>query len=170
MTEARIMPERRFYGEVMYWLIRSVVTDYSGNIRRLARGERYLGAFIVPPFQRPPVWTEEQKVRLIESLFMGLPVGAIVYNQVEYDSPCDRWLLDGQQRVTAITEFMRGEFRVNGWRYPDLPNMEQRHLERIGIGVIETRIRGEAECRDIYDRLAYGGTPHTAAPDGDRRG
>jgi hypothetical protein len=28
------------------------------------------------------------------------------------------------------------------------------------VAVIETRIEDEEQCRDIYDRLAYGGTAH----------
>ena len=156
----RIMPPRWFYGETMHWLIGGVVKDHSGAVRELAPGERYLGAFIVPAFQRPPVWTETQKVRLIESIYMGLPIGAIIYNQTAFQSPYDRWLLDGQQRVTAIVEYMRGDFPVRDWRYSDLPAIERRHFERMGVAVIETRMSTEAECRDIYERLDYGGTPH----------
>jgi hypothetical protein len=62
--------------------------------------------------------------------------------------------------VTAIVEFVTGVLPVNGWRYPDLPLIERRHFERMGMGVIETRIEAEDQCRDIYDRLAYGGTAH----------
>lgn len=156
----RIMPERWFYGETMHWFIGGVIQDYSNFTRPLSHGEIHLGAFILPDFQRGAIWTEQQKIKLIESLYMGLPIGAIVYNQTTHLNPCDRWLLDGQQRVTAIAEFMRGSLPVYGWRYPDLPIVERRHFERIGVAVIETRIDSEANCRDIYDRLAYGGTAH----------
>lgn len=47
-------------------------------IRPLRDGERRLAGFILPPFQRPPVWTEEQKVRLIESIWDGIPTGSYV--------------------------------------------------------------------------------------------
>jgi len=76
-TAPRIMPERWFYGETMHWMIGAVVTDHASSPRALAPGERRIGAFILPPFQRPPVWTEAQKVRLIESLYSGLPIGAL---------------------------------------------------------------------------------------------
>lgn len=52
----------------------------------LGEGERQLGRFVLPNFQRPPVWTREQQVRFIESCWMGLPIGVYVYNEVEYDS------------------------------------------------------------------------------------
>lgn len=159
-TVARIMPERWFYGDVMHWLISGVARNHSEYTRPLIPGERCLGAFIVPPFQRPMVWTGAQKVRLVESIYMGLPIGSLVYNQTPLAGPCDRWLLDGQQRVTAIIEYLEGGFEVSGWRYPDLPERERRHFDRMGVAVIETRISDEASCRDIYNRLAYGGTAH----------
>lgn len=161
----RIMPKRWFYGETMHWMIGGVTSDYSGFTRALNRGERMLGAFILPTFQRPLVWTVAQKIKLIESLYMGLPIGAVVYNQTPGPGPCDRWLLDGQQRVSAIVEFVTGVLPVNGWRYPDLPLIEQRHFQRLGVAVIETRIEDPDQCRDIYDRLAYGGTAHERSTD-----
>ena len=162
MNADRIMPKRWFYGETMHWMMSGVLKDHSEHTRALSPGERFLGAFIVPCFQRQPVWTEYQKVRLIESVYMGLPIGAIVYNQTPCAGPTDRWLLDGQQRVTALVDYVRGAVLVNGWRYPDLPLTERRHFERMGIAVIETRLTDEADCRDIYNRLAYGGTAHDA--------
>ena len=164
-TTGRLMPERWFYGETMHWLVSGVAQDHSGFVRPVGGGERYLGAFIVPPFQRPLVWSEGQQIRLIESIYMGLPIGALVYNQTSMGEPrCDRWLLDGQQRVTAIVDYLQGRLSVRGYRYPDLPGSERRHFDRMGVAVIETRITSEADCRDIYDRLAYGGTAHVREP------
>ena len=160
-VETRLMPPRRFYGHNMGAMIWTVMKDHSDFLRPLAPGERYLGAYIVPSFQRGLVWTERQKVRLIESIYLGLPIGSLVYNQTAFDSPCDRWLLDGQQRLSTICGYVAGEFAVNGWRYTDLPEDETRHFRRMTLGVIETQITSEDECRDIYDRLAYGGTAHT---------
>lgn len=159
-TTDRIMPPRLLYGASGRMMMHGLMTDHSGFIRALAPGERYLGAFIVPSFQRGLVWTLEQKRRLIESIYKGLPIGAIVWNQSRKVGPCDRWLLDGQQRVTAIIEWLAGEFEVAGWRYPELPEIERRHFDRMGIDAIQTEIEDEATCREIYDRLVYGGTPH----------
>jgi hypothetical protein len=56
--------------------------------------------------------------------------------------------------------YVAGEFPVHGWRYPDLPLSERRGFEFRPINCLMTQITNEAECREIYDRLAYGGTPH----------
>lgn len=141
---------------------RSIYEIVRGHSYRAPRdGERALGPFVLPSFQRPSVWTQTQQIRLIESIWEGLPIGAYVYNLTELDDPCDGWLLDGQQRVTAILAYYAGEFEVFGWKFSDLSVPEQRGFLLTSIGALETQISDEAQCRDVYDRLAYGGTAHT---------
>jgi hypothetical protein len=126
----------------------------------LGDGERAIGPFVLPPFQRPPVWTPEQKIRFIESCWMGLPIGAYVVNAA-YDTPYDQWLLDGQQRITAIFDYVGDEFPVYGLFYSELTVPEKRQWTN---GIVFTRLevkhQNTAELREVYDRLAYGGTPH----------
>lgn len=127
----------------------------------LTEGERVLGAFVLPPFQRPPVWTPEQQVRFIESCWLGLPIGVYVVNMADYGSPYDLWLIDGQQRITAILDYMAGKFPVYGKLYSELPVVDHRTWEFSRVFTcLETKIENEAELREVYDRLAYGGTPH----------
>jgi hypothetical protein len=126
----------------------------------LFEGERRLGWFVLPPFQRPPVWTEAQKVRFIESAWGGLPLGSYVYNRPPENERTDAWLLDGQQRVTAILEYAAGSFPVMGHRYPELTRLDQRTFEMVTFPALETRLDDVEQLADVYDRLAYGGTPH----------
>lgn len=158
MPPDRIMPRRWFHGDTGNWMMKSVLFD-AGSRRALVKGERYLGYFIVPAFQRPFVWTLRQQQRLIESIYAGMPLGTLVWNEVQ-DSPCDGWLLDGQQRMTTIASYVAGEFHVCNWRYSDLPDSERRHFERMSIPVVTTHIADPEKCWDVYERLAYGGTAH----------
>lgn len=128
--------------------------------RPLREGERRLGGYILPPFQRPPVWTQAQQIRLIESVWGGIPIGAYVHNQNLHRREVDGWLLDGQQRVTAILAYVAGDFPVLGWWYPDLPHPDRFCFETTPITQLQTCLNTEAECLDVYDRLAYGGTAH----------
>jgi len=135
-------------------------------IRELRENERRLGGFILPPFQRPPVWTEEQSVKLIESLWEGFPIGIYVVNRPQpHDGECADWLLDGQQRWTAIISYVNGDFPVFGALYPELTGLEQRRFRGITIGEAETRLTDPADCLRVYNRLAYGGTPHDDHPE-----
>jgi uncharacterized protein with ParB-like and HNH nuclease domain len=128
----------------------------------LGEGERQLGWFVLPPFQRPPVWTRAQQIRFLESVWMGLPIGVFVYNRTEdMHSPYDGWLLDGQQRVTSVYSYMNDEFPVFGSLFSELTVVDIRKWKMsVSFPAMETNISDEAELREVYDRLAYGGTPH----------
>ena len=159
MTTERIMPAPWFRAQASAYCIAEVTRR--GNVHRLPReGERQCGPYVLPPFQRPPVWTRAQQIKLIESLWDGLPIGSYCYNEAEYEHPCDGWLLDGQQRITAIVAYVGGAFPVHGWLFPDLPIAERRGFGWMPFGVLKTRINDVSACREVYERLAYGGTPH----------
>ena len=160
MTSSPHVPLRKFHGSAGFHLIFGLVGTWEGQHRPLVDGERRIGNYVLPPFQRPPVWTEMQKQKLIESIYLGLPIGTLIVNMTEHGKPTDQWLLDGQQRLSAILGYVAGKFPVDGWRYPDLPPALQRHFTRLPIAVTETAIVDPEECRDLYDRLVYGGTPH----------
>jgi uncharacterized protein with ParB-like and HNH nuclease domain len=86
-----------------------VLPREKGFHRELIDGERALGAFILPPFQRQPVWTLEQKIRLIASFLDELPIPPYVVNRdLEPPYTHERWVIDGQQRITAVLEFIQG--------------------------------------------------------------
>ena len=123
--------------------------------------ERRLGRFTLPPFQRPAVWTEAQKVRFIESIWGGLPLGSQVYNQPsKFNSPYDQWLFDRQQRITAILEYGDDQCPVLGYRWSELTRVDRQMFKMTPMSCLETQIEDLAELQEIYDRLAYGGTPH----------
>jgi hypothetical protein len=132
------------------------------RVAPIGPGERALGWFVLPPFQRPPVWTLAQKARFIESCWLGLPIGVYIFNRPEsYASPFENWLLDGQQRVTAIIEYMADEFPVLGYKFSELTIYDHRQWDMATVfACLETNIENEAELREVYDRLAYGGTAH----------
>lgn len=138
-------------------------TRHSGRLEKsLGPGERLLGWMVLPPFQRPPVWTEAQRIRFIESAWAGLPLGSYVLNMVQVgNGATDCWLLDGQQRVGAVLAYEADEFPVHGLLFSQL---EARHRRKWEMGIsfpyLETQLTDEAELREVYDRLAYGGTPH----------
>lgn len=131
--------------------------------RAPVEGERVLGTFILPPFQRPPVWTEAQQVSFIESLWLKLPVGAYTVNYKQ-GAPTDCWLLDGQQRWTAIIAYTQNAFRVFGHFYDELPMVDVRGFEfGMPMARLQTSTASVEKCQEIYNRLAYGGTPHERA-------
>ncbi|MFZ3482076.1 DUF262 domain-containing protein [Sphingomonas sp. 3-13AW] len=132
------------------------------------------GPWFLPPFQRPAVWTDLQKERFVESALLGISLGSlVVVDALHCPMPSndrfaatDRWLLDGQQRVSALLAYRADEISVfRGTecehRWSDLGEIERRKFWYIQIGIVKIETDDPDYCREIYDRLNFGGTPHT---------
>jgi hypothetical protein len=69
---------------------------------------------VAPEFQRRSVWGRPAKAFLIDTLLRGLPVPPI-YLRVRQDkqkSRLVREVIDGQQRISAVIDFIDGRFRL----------------------------------------------------------
>jgi len=125
---------------------------------------------IQPEYQRRLVWDQRKQSKLIESLFMNVPVPPIFL----YEQELSRYeVMDGQQRLNSIVRFYNNEFRLrglefweklNGLRYIDLPPMVQRALDRrrISATVLTTDgVTNESDLHElrkqVFDRLNTGG-------------
>lgn len=123
--------------------------------------DRTLGWFVLPPFQRPAVWSEAQKVRFLESVWLELPIGVYVYNDApSFQHHTSGWLIDGQQRIGAILDYVAGAFPVFDYRWAEITEIDRRRFDNRVFPAIVTHEDDEALLAEMYDRLAYGGTPH----------
>lgn len=133
--------------------------------------ERQLLNLVLPPWQRPAVWSESQQVSFLEGIFLGLGTGYYVINGRDWndegnDSPMSGWLIDGQQRITAIARFVNDEICVfGGIRYSDLSIGEKRRrFDNMTFPCIELEYQDDENLlKELYRRLNFGGTPHTQA-------
>jgi len=64
-----------------------------------------------PDYQRPPVWSLPQKQLLIDTILRGYDIPKIYWRKVE-KNPDKYEVVDGQQRLRAIWEFMEGKFSL----------------------------------------------------------
>lgn len=118
------------------------------------------GGFTIPSYQRELVWTDAQKKSFIESIALRLPIGVYVYNSVLDAETPSLVLLDGQQRWNAIFEYIDGKFAVFESKYSELNSRDQRLILQTMFPAIVLENATLEQCKDIYQRLAYGGTPH----------
>jgi hypothetical protein len=165
VLEGQLMPRPWFRAQLTAGALFGIYKTGMGLGRTtpLAEGERALADFTLPPFQRPPVWSLAQKVRFIESIWQGLPLGAYVVNRVvamDGDLRYDGWLLDGQQRITAIVEYVADAFPVMGYRWSGLTKGDRRQFDMTPMSYLETQLTDPVLLREVYERLAYGGTAH----------
>ena len=163
------LPERILDG-----IHRAYVIDYlvqSDKIKPTSPLERQLLCWVLPPWQRDAVWSEAQQVRFIEGIFLGLGAGYYVVHGPDFKEdatplPMSGWLIDGQQRITAIDKFLKGELTIfDGVRYADIDRTTQlRRFLRTPFPCLEIPYqKNEAVLKTLYERLCFGGTPHSAA-------
>lgn len=129
-----------------------------------------------PAYQRRLRWRANQKSRLIESLILNIPVPPVFL----YETELARYeVMDGQQRLSTVQEFIAGEFSLtgmqileglNGHRYSDCPPRVKRSLDRATLSAVVLLLESETggglgdlrRSRDIrhfvFDRLNTGGT------------
>ncbi len=137
------------------------------NEQALYHPGKWLMGYILPPFQRPLVWTESQMIRFVESAWKGFHLGFWMYNDTA-DTPSkggifhhmDRWLIDGQQRLHALHAYLNDAFPVFGYRWSELTLLDHRRFNNISFGAGSVSMADETALRKLYDALNFGGTPH----------
>ena len=77
-----------------------------------------------PPFQRNPVWVTRQKSFLIDSILNGYPIPEIYMQEtVSADGQSKHIVVDGQQRLRAVLEFLENRFSIDGKDSPSWADM-----------------------------------------------
>ncbi|MCD6371562.1 MAG: DUF262 domain-containing protein [Candidatus Aenigmarchaeota archaeon] len=67
-------------------------------------------------YQRSEVWKKDKKQKLIDSILRGYSIGLIIFRKKEGGK---LEVLDGQQRLRSIFQFMENKFRTSGKFTPD---------------------------------------------------
>lgn len=65
-----------------------------------------------PDFQRNEVWSRAAKIALIDTILLDIPMPKIYIKAIMKDEKTYRVVIDGQQRLTAILEFLNNKFRL----------------------------------------------------------
>ena len=123
-----------------------------------------------PEFQRRHRWGREKQSRLIESLIMNVPIPPIFL----YEDKFSHYeVMDGLQRLTAIADFYRDKFELeglaewpelNGRTYSRLPEQIKRGIDRrylSSIILLQETAKSPAEAQRlkqlVFERINSGG-------------
>ena len=117
-----------------------------------------------PNFQRGEIWTEAKQQKLIDTILRGwkIPPIHVVVGENQVDE-----VLDGQQRLASIKNFMQGVFPVNGFLTPpdedirklngkfyyDLDISNQRSFRKYIINIVRLTEYIAAEPAELFYRL-----------------
>ncbi|UTE76759.1 DUF262 domain-containing protein [Rossellomorea sp. KS-H15a] len=118
-----------------------------------------------PDFQRGEVWSEVKKKRLIDSILRDWHVPPI--HVVEVIETRRQDVLDGQQRLVAIRDFIDGKITIDGFiepndiniqelhgfKYNDLPVVWRRKFEQFTIRLFKITDYRPEEPGELFFRL-----------------
>ena len=118
-----------------------------------------------PEFQRRDRWDQSKQSRFIESIIMNVPIPPIFLGEDQYGSYV---VLDGRQRLTAISEFLKNTYTLkglevwddlNGQNFNDLQKkkLDKAITRRFVPAVIILKESSPQVKYDVIDRLNTGG-------------
>lgn len=122
-------------------------------------------------YQRRKVWNDEDKVRLIETILLGLVMPEVFFWVCSVDVDTGKTIthiVDGQQRIRTIAEFISGKFVLNeknllddeikenygGKSFKDLDEDAKRNIWQYPISVVEIdRSCSKEIIKKMFNRL-----------------
>jgi hypothetical protein len=114
-----------------------------------------------PKFQRRSVWTRAAKSFLIDTILRGKPMPKVLLTQELRGQKNIRTVVDGQQRIRTIIEFVSGSFTVlgthnaehSGKRFSELDEDTQGAVLQYEVGVDLLYNLSLADMLDIFARI-----------------
>lgn len=166
----------------------NILASTAREVARLVR-DGYMT--VDPPYQRSSVWTNDQRIGLVESWLRGVPIPSIVMNDRAAISRNGRWtgsdryvyaLVDGRQRVETALAWFEGKLAVPAsWfkasqverteETDDGPYVRYNYLsrsEQMGVAMgfklprADARLRSLEEEARLYLLINSAGTAQTA--------
>jgi hypothetical protein len=118
-----------------------------------------------PEFQRRDIWKTPKQSRFVESIIMNVPIPPVFLGEDEYGKYV---VLDGRQRLTAISAFMENAYRLedlqvwdelNGLNFRDLKAkaLDKAILRRFIPAIVILKESSPEVKYDVFDRLNTGG-------------
>ena len=116
-----------------------------------------------PNFQRRKVWKPQGKSYLIDTIVRGMPIPPIFMREIVHprERRTVREVVDGQQRLSAILDFIDGKFTVlpvhnseiARKKYDDLPEVIQRGILEFPLTVNVLSGSSDADVLEIFSRI-----------------
>lgn len=142
-----------------------IVLDFNPreySIRELFDSHQRGETILSPKFQRRPVWDYKAKSYLIDSIICGLPIPRIfIRESTNLDMSAKREIVDGQQRLKTIFDFLNDGFKISkihnteygNKTYSELPEDVKRDFLKYPISAVLLIDLDDNAVFDIFARL-----------------
>ena len=161
-THNRLMPDRLDLGSHMASCVGQAMFQQEEwiNKGRPKRAGRMVMGYCLPTWQRPFVWSKEQSIKLIESLWLGVNIGTYTFNRSHTQGKYDDLLIDGQQRMKAIENYLNDDFKVFGYLWSELTIVDHRSFDGRHFHCYITQRDDDNYLRNYYNMMNFSGTAH----------
>lgn len=117
-----------------------------------------------PDYQRGSIWDDEDREKLLDSIFAGREIGRFVFKQLPFTRTDDDGnyyeIVDGKQRMLTLLAFYENRFPYKGVYYNDLSAQDKNWFMDAPIGVAEIDQNvTRTEVLEIFLALNQGGKP-----------
>ena len=114
-----------------------------------------------PDFQRRGVWSAPARIMLMDTILSGIPMPKIFLANTIKDGMTYRIVIDGQQRLRAILDFLRNKFSLEdpydgnekGKKFSELNQETQDRFLSYQIDFNEAQKPTDDEVREVYARV-----------------
>jgi hypothetical protein len=120
---------------------------------------------LAPEFQREGVWPQAAKAYLIDTILSDRPIPLLFFSKVinAHSNRATYDVVDGQQRLRAVFEFLEDNFRLprsletdprwQGKKYSALEDSERMALLNYDMAISELKNYSQADIRDVFLRM-----------------
>lgn len=134
------------------------------------------GELVKPELLQPYAWDKLKASRFVESILLGLPVPSIILAQAD----SHKLIVDGHQRITAVSDFVKGTFSKDGsafklansasinarWRNKSFAELSPRDQLKLQDTTVHAIIFAPLSSQDgntglyqIFERFNHGARP-----------
>lgn len=110
-----------------------------------------------PHFQRKLVWRLAHKIDFIKTIILGYPFPEIFLARGKIDvesMTSTTFVVDGQQRLNSIKEFVAGDFEVDGEKFSGLSLKEREDVLKYEMAIIDLDLaHDDGQVIEIFKRL-----------------
>lgn len=101
-----------------------------------------------PEYQRRGVWKTKNQILLIDSIARKMPVGAITLFKVKTKGYSQYEVIDGKQRLSALSKYLLGDLAMDANVIQDFKNTSDENT-------IESKLADEIIEKKTYNELAF---------------